>query len=60
MEETEDQGSFTLTDLRLKVGGLILQMWELEKRLVIYEHQSGAVPEQEKKGRINGIYTKLF
>ena len=49
MEEMEDQGSFTLTDLRLKVGGLILQMWELEKRLVIYEQQSGATPEQEKK-----------
>jgi hypothetical protein len=49
MEETADQGSFTLTDLRLKVGGLILQMWELEKRLVIYEQQSGVITEQEKK-----------
>ena len=49
MEETGDQGSLTLTDLRLKVGGMVLQMWELEKRLVIYEQQSGATPEQEKK-----------
>jgi len=49
MEEMEDQGSFTLTDLRLKVGGLILQMWELEKRLVIHEHQSDVIPKQEKK-----------
>jgi len=24
-------------------------MWELEKRLVIYEHQSGVITEQEKK-----------
>lgn len=49
MEEKADQGSFTLTDLRLKVGGLVLQMWELEKRIVIYEQQAGVTPEQDKK-----------
>ena len=49
MEEKVDQGSFTLTDLRLKVGGLVLQLWELEKRLALYEHQAGVTPEQDKK-----------
>ena len=49
MEEKVDQGSFTLTDLRLKVGGLVLQLWELEKRIVISEHQASVTPEQDKK-----------